>query len=108
MIFTKNQVFDVVEPITTEYLEYEEVLEKFDKSMDWLTDTYVDAMNIIHFMTDKYNYESMQMAFLPSKVTANMGFGICGFANVVDSLSAIKHAKVKLSVTKMVLYMTMK
>ncbi len=63
--------------------------------MDWLTDTYVDAMNIIHFMTDKYNYESMQMAFLPSKVTANMGFGICGFANVVDSLSAIKHAKVK-------------
>ncbi|ENK2084799.1 formate C-acetyltransferase [Listeria monocytogenes] len=91
----KNQVFDVVEPITTEYLEYEEVLEKFDKSMDWLTDTYVDAMNIIHFMTDKYNYESMQMAFLPSKVTANMGFGICGFANVVDSLSAIKHAKVK-------------
>lgn len=91
----EDQVFDVVEPITSEILEYEEVMSHFDKAMSWLTDTYVDAMNIIHFMTDKYNYESMQMALLPTKVRANMGFGICGFANVVDSLSAIKYATVR-------------
>lgn len=90
-----ERVFDVVEPIASEILDYDEVMKNFDIAMDWLTDTYVDAMNIIHFMTDKYNYESMQMALLPTKVRANMGFGICGFANVVDSLSAIKYAKVR-------------
>lgn len=88
------QVFDGV-PVTGDILDYEDVLEKFDKSLDWLTETYVDAMNIIHYMTDKYNYESMQMAFLPTKVKANMGFGIAGFSNVVDTLSAIKYATVK-------------
>lgn len=88
------QVFDG-EAITSEYLAYDEVMEKFDKALDWLTDTYVDAMNIIHRQTDIYNYESMMMAFLPTKVRANMGFGICGFANLVDSLSAVKYAKVK-------------
>lgn len=88
------KVFDI-EPITSEYLDYDEVIENFKKSLDWVTDTYVDALNIIHYMTDKYNYEAVQMAFLPSFIRANMGFGQCGFANTVDSLSAIKYAKVR-------------
>lgn len=90
----EKKVFEI-DAITSDVLKYEDVMGNFDKALDWLTDTYVDAMNIIHYMTDKYNYESMQMAFLPTKVRANMGFGICGFANVVDSLSAIKYATVK-------------
>ncbi|OFI47852.1 formate C-acetyltransferase [Floricoccus penangensis] len=88
------KVFDI-DAITSDVLDYDEVMENFDKSLDWLTDTYVDALNIIHYMTDKYNYEAVQMAFLPSHQRANMGFGICGFANVVDTLSAIKYATVK-------------
>lgn len=89
------KVFDVVEPNNSEIFEYDEVIANFEKALDWLTDTYVDAMNIIHYMTDKYNYEAVQMAFLPTHLRANMGFGICGFANTVDSLSAIKYAQVK-------------
>ena len=88
------KVFDI-DPVTSEILDYDEVIANFEKSLDWVTDVYVDAMNIIHYMTDKYNYEAVQMAFLPSHVRANMGFGMCGFANVVDSLSAIKYAEVK-------------
>ncbi|OCL38709.1 formate C-acetyltransferase [Streptococcus agalactiae] len=88
------KVFDI-DPIRDEVLNFDTVKANFEKSLDWLTDTYVDAMNIIHYMTDKYNYEAVQMAFLPSHVRANMGFGICGFANTVDSLSAIKYATVK-------------
>ena len=89
------KVFDVTEPITSEYLDFDEVLENFDKALEWTTKNYVDALNIIHYMTDKYNYEAAQMALLPSKIGINMGFGICGFANLVDSLCAIKYAKVK-------------
>lgn len=89
------KVFDCVEPNNSEIFEYDDVIKNFEKALDWLTDTYVDAMNIIHYMTDKYNYEAVQMAFLPSVLRANMGFGICGFANTVDSLSAIKYAQVK-------------
>ena len=89
------KVFDVTEPITSEYLDFYEVLENFDKALEWTTKNYVDALNIIHYMTDKYNYEAAQMALLPSKIGINMGFGICGFANLVDSLCAIKYAKVK-------------
>ena len=83
---------------TIKYLtsnQFVTVKANFEKSLDWLTDTYVDALNIIHYMTDKYNYEAVQMAFLPTKQRANMGFGICGFANTVDTLSAIKYATVK-------------
>ena len=89
------KVFDVTEPITSEYLDFDEVMDNFDKSLEWTTKNYVDALNIIHYMTDKYNYEAAQMALLPSKIGINMGFGICGFANLVDSLCAIKYAKVK-------------
>ncbi|MBF0805620.1 MULTISPECIES: formate C-acetyltransferase [unclassified Streptococcus] len=88
------KVFDV-EPIRDEVLDFDKVKANFEESLDWLTDTYVDALNIIHYMTDKYNYEAAQMAFLPTHQGANMGFGICGFANTVDSLSAIKYATVK-------------
>lgn len=88
------KVHDSVELNRDERLEYDRVVLDFLKSLYWMVDTYVDAMNIIHQMTDRYNYEDVQMAFLPSKVRANMGFGICGFANVVDSLSAIKYAQV--------------
>ena len=88
------KVFDI-DPITSDVLNFDEVKANFEKSLDWLTDTYVDALNIIHYMTDKYNYEAAQMAFLPSFQRANMGFGICGFANTVDTLSAIKYATVK-------------
>ncbi len=89
------KVFDVVEPNNSEIFDYDEVIANFEKALDWLTDTYVDSLNIIHYMTDKYNYEAVQMAFLPTFHRANMGFGICGFANTVDSLSAIKYAQVK-------------
>lgn len=89
------KVIDGIELDTNEYLDYDKVVANFEKILDWLTDSYVDAMNIIHYMTDKYNYEAAQMVFLPTKLRANMGFGICGFANAVDSLSAIKYAKVK-------------
>lgn len=92
-VHSDYKVFDI-EPVSDDVLSYENVIKNFDKSLDWLTNTYVDALNIIHFMTDKYNYEAAQMAFLPTLQRANMGFGICGFANTVDSLSAIKYAKV--------------
>lgn len=88
------KVIDGIKLNTSKILDYSEVISDFEKAMDWLTDTYVDAMNIIHYMTDKYNYEAAQMVFLPSNLRANMGFGICGFQSVIDSLSAIKYAKV--------------
>ena len=88
------KVFDI-EPNKEEILTFDNVKATFEKALDFLTDNYVDALNIIHYMTDKYNYEAVQMAFLPTKVRANMGFGICGFANTVDTLSAIKYGTVK-------------
>lgn len=88
------KVFDI-EPNKEEVLTFDNVKATFEKALDFLTDNYVDALNIIHYMTDKYNYEAVQMAFLPTKVRANMGFGICGFANTVDTLSAIKYGTVK-------------
>lgn len=94
-VYKDYKVFDVTKPITSEYLDFDEVLDNFDKSLEWTTRNYVDALNIIHYMTDKYNYEAVQMALLPTKIGINMGFGICGFANLVDSLCAIKYAKVK-------------
>ena len=83
------------EPITSEYLDYDEVIAKFDKMMDWLASTYVSALNIIHYMHDKYYYEKAQMAFMDRDVVRKLGCGIAGFSVVTDSLSAIKFAKVK-------------
>ena len=82
-------------PITSEYLDYDEVCQKLDKMMDWLSRTYVNALNIIHFMHDKYYYEKAQLAFMQKDVVRNLGCGIAGFSVVTDSLSAIKYAKVK-------------
>ncbi len=83
------------EPITSEYLDYDEVCEKFDAMMEWLSKTYVNALNIIHYMHDKYYYEKAQLAFMNKDVVRKLGCGIAGFSIVVDSLSAIKFAKVK-------------
>ena len=83
------------EPIRDEILDFDKVMEKFDKMMDWLSRTYVNALNIIHYMHDKYYYEKAQMAFMDKDVVRKLGCGIAGFSVVTDSLSAIKYAKVK-------------
>ena len=91
---TGAKVAEGFEPILSDVLDYGEVLEKFDKMMDWLSRTYVNALHIIHFMHDKYYYEKAQMAFMDRNVVRKLGCGIAGFSVVVDSLSAIKYAKV--------------
>lgn len=83
------------EPMRDEVLDYDRVMEKFDKMMDWLSRTYVNALNIIHYMHDKYYYEKAQLAFMDRDVVRKLGCGIAGFSVVTDSLSAIKYAKVK-------------
>ncbi|MBO6273534.1 formate C-acetyltransferase [bacterium] len=91
---TGDQVAEF-EPITDEILDYDRVMEKFDKVMDWLAKTYVSALNIIHYMHDKYNYEKAQLALMDSNPVRKLGCGIAGFSVVVDSLSAIKYSKVR-------------
>ena len=93
--FSHATVAKGYEPITSEILDYNEVIEKFDAMMEWLAKTYVNALNIIHFMHDKYYYEKAQLAFMDKDVVRKLGCGIAGFSIVVDSLSAIKYAKVK-------------
>ena len=90
------QVGPEFDPITSEYLEIGELERKFDKMMDWLAETYVNALNIIHYMHDKYSYEKSMMALHDKDVVRTLGCGIAGFSIVVDSLSAVKHAKVKI------------
>ncbi len=82
-------------PIKSEYLNYDEVINSFDEMMGWLAKTYVNALNIIHYMHDKYYYEKAQLALMEKDVVRKLGCGIAGFSIVVDSLSAIKYAKVK-------------
>ena len=91
---TGDRVADF-EPITDEYLDYDTVMEKFDKVMEWLAETYVGALNIIHYMHDKYNYEKAQLALMDTNAVRKLGCGIAGFSVVTDSLSAIKYAKVR-------------
>ncbi|MEG2539101.1 MAG: pyruvate formate lyase family protein, partial [Clostridium sp.] len=79
----------------SEYLDYDEVMKCFNKTMEWLADLYVNTMNVIHYMHDKYAYESSQMALHDSNVDRMMAFGIAGLSVVADSLSAIKYGKVK-------------
>lgn len=92
---TKTQVGPEYRPITSEYLDYDEVIKKFDAMMDWLADVYVNSLNLIHYMHDKYNYEYAEMALIDTNVRRTFATGIAGFSHVVDSLSAIKYAKVR-------------
>ena len=92
---TGEQVGPKYQPITSEYLDYDEVMAKFNDMMDWLARVYVDTLNVIHFMHDKYHYESLEMALHDTDVERTFATGIAGFSVVVDSLSAIKYAKVK-------------
>ncbi len=92
---TKQQVGPQYQPITSEYLDYDEVVAKYDKMMDWLAHLYVGTLNMIHYMHDKYYYEAAEMALIDTKVDRSFATGIAGFSHVVDSLSAIKYAKVK-------------
>ncbi|MBB6623108.1 formate C-acetyltransferase [Clostridium gasigenes] len=89
------QVGPKMEGITSEYLNYDEVMEKFDVMTDWLANLYVNTLNVIHYMHDKYSYESMQMALHDRDVFRTMACGIAGLSVCADSLSAIKYAKVK-------------
>ena len=90
-----KQVSPKFEPITSEYLDYDEVMEKFDNIMDWVAKLYINALNIIHYMHDKYAYEKLEMALHDYDVFRTMACGIAGLSVVADSLSAIKYAKVK-------------
>ena len=92
---TGKQVSPRFEPITSEYLDYDEVMSKFDTMMDWIARVYINALNIIHYMHDKYCYESLEMALHDKDILRTMACGIAGLSVVADSLSAIKYAKVK-------------
>ena len=92
---TKTQVAPKYRPITSEYLDYEEVMERYDQMMEWLADIYVNTLNLIQYMHDKYYYESSLMALIDTDVRRTFATGIAGFSHVVDSLAAIKYAKVK-------------
>lgn len=82
-------------PITSEYLDYDEVMQKYDVMLDWLAGLYVNTLNVIQYMHDKYYYEAAEMALIDTDVRRTFATGIAGFSHVVDSLSAIKYAKVK-------------
>ena len=82
-------------PITSEYLDYDEVMKKYDVMLDWLAGLYVNTLNVIQYMHDKYYYEAAEMALIDTNVRRTFATGIAGFSHVVDSLSAIKYAKVK-------------
>ena len=92
---TLEQVGPAYRPITSEYLDYDEVIEKYLDMMGWLAKLYVHTLNAIHYMHDKYYYEAAEMALIDTDLRRTFATGIAGFSHVVDSLSAIKYAKVK-------------
>ncbi len=92
---TREQVGPELKPITSEYLDYDEVMHKYDLMMDWLAGLYVNILNLIQYMHDKYYYEAAEMALIDTDVRRTFATGIAGFSHVVDSLSAIKYARVK-------------
>ena len=92
---SKAQVGPKYQPITSEYLDYEEVMAKYNDMMEWICGLYLNTLNIIHYMHDKYSYERIEMALHDTEILRTMATGIAGFSVAVDSLSAIKYAKVK-------------
>ncbi len=90
-----KQVGPAYAPITSEYLDYDEVMKKYDLMLDWLAGLYVNILNLIQYMHDKYYYEAAEMALIDTDVRRTFATGIAGFSHVIDSLSAIKYAKVK-------------
>lgn len=92
---TGKQVTPKFAPITSEYLDYDDVMEKFDQMMDYVAKIYIKALNAIHYMHDKYSYEALEMALHDRNILRTMACGIAGLSVVADSLSAIKYAKVK-------------
>ncbi len=90
-----KQVTDKMQPVTSEYLDFDEVWEKFDKMCDWVARVYINALNIIHYMHDKYAYEKLEMALHDREILRTMACGIAGLSIVADSFSAMKYAKVK-------------
>ncbi len=92
---TREQVGPAYRPITSEYLDYDEVIGSYDRMMDWLAGLYVNTLNVIQYMHDKYFYEAAEMALIDTDVRRTFATGIAGFSHVVDSLSAIKYAKVR-------------
>ena len=90
-----EQVGPAMQPITSEYLDFDEVMEKYDAMMEWLAGLYVNTLNAIQYMHDKYYYEAEEMALIDTDVRRTFATGIAGFSHVIDSLSAIKYAKVK-------------
>ena len=92
---SKAQVGPKYQPITSEYLDYDEVMAKYNEMMEWICGLYLNTLNIIHYMHDKYSYERLEMALHDTEILRTMATGIAGFSVAVDSLSAIKYAKVK-------------
>lgn len=90
-----EQIAPMFDPIRSEYLDYDEVYKKFDQMLEWLSRLYINTLNVIHFMHDKYAYERLQMALHDRDILRTEACGIAGLSVVADSLSAIKHAKVK-------------
>ena len=92
---TRTKVIEGLEPITDEYLDYDTLMEKIDVVMDWVSETYVRALNIIHYMHDKYAYEAVQFGLLDTKLHRMMATGIAGIGLATDSMSAVKYSKVR-------------
>jgi formate C-acetyltransferase len=92
---TGKQIGPAVEPVEGEYLEFDDVAAKFERMMEWLAEVYVNAMNVIHYMHDKYAYERIEMALHDYAPVRTIAFGIAGLSVVADSLSAIRYARVK-------------
>jgi len=93
---SREQCAPELRPIREDYLDYEDVMKRFDVMMDWLAGVYVNTLNLIHYMHDKYFYESAEMALIDTDVKRTFATGIAGFSHVVDSLAAIKYAKVRI------------
>src|SRR4029434_2926567 len=90
-----EQIAPPFAPVEGDYLDFDDVLERFERMMEWLASVYVSAMNVIHYMHDKYAYERVEMALHDYAPLRTMAFGIAGMSVIADSLSAIKHAKVQ-------------